>query len=230
LKRNKKLVIVILIILIAIAGLFMFKYSEKSRYNNQVKNEENNEIIAVNEAISENVIEDKIENSEEEKNKEENNKDGNNVKKNDNTEESIVDNTNEENIENKTKGENNKEKNNKKVIVIDPGHQRRGDNSKEPIGPGATEQKAKVTTGATGVSTGQTEAELNLKVGLLLQKELESRGYSVIMTRTTNDVNISNSQRAEIANNADADVFVRIHADSVDTSSVVRNVNIMPNS
>ena len=86
------------------------------------------------------------------------------------------------------------------------------------------------TTGATGVSTGQTEAELNLKVGLLLQKELESRGYSVIMTRTTNDVNISNSQRAEIANNANADVFVRIHADSVDTSSVVRNVNIMPNS
>jgi len=221
LKKGKKVVMVVLIIIVAIVGLFLVKYSEKGRYNNnQTKNEENKEQIAVNEAISENVIEDKIENNEEEKN---------NIK-NDKIEESILDKKSEEYIENKNVVDTNKGKNSKKVVVIDPGHQRRGDNSKEPIGPGATEQKAKVTTGATGVSTGQTEAELNLKVGLLLQKELENRGYSVIMTRTTNDVNISNSERAAIANNANADVFVRIHADSVDASSVVRNVYFMPNS
>ena len=118
---------------------------------------------------------------------------------------------------------------NEKIIVIDPGHQTKGDSSKEPIGPGATETKAKVTTGATGVSTKQTESELNLKVALKLESELKQRGYKVIMTRKTNDVNISNKERAEIANNANADAFIRIHADSVDNETVNRNVYIMPN-
>ena len=109
---------------------------------------------------------------------------------------------------------------NKSVIVIDPGHQTRGNSEKEPIGPGASETKAKVTGGATGVSTGQTEYNLNLKVALKLRDALEAKGYTVIMTRTTNDVNISNSERAKIANEAGAAVFIRIHANSVDNSSV----------
>ena len=120
--------------------------------------------------------------------------------------------------------------NNKKTIVIDPGHQTRGDSTKEPIGPGATETKAKVTTGATGVSTKQKESELALKVALLLEKALKEEGYNVIMTRTTNNVNISNKERAMIANNADADAFLRIHADSYSDSNVNRNINTMPNS
>lgn len=109
---------------------------------------------------------------------------------------------------------------NKNVIVIDPGHQTRGNSEKEPIGPGASETKAKVTGGATGVSTGQTEYNLNLKVALKLRDALEAKGYTVIMTRTTNDVNISNSERAKIANEAGAAAFIRIHANSVDSSSV----------
>ena len=120
--------------------------------------------------------------------------------------------------------------NNKKTIVIDPGHQTRGDSTKEPIGPGASETKAKVTTGATGISTKQKESELALKVALLLEKALKEEGYNVIMTRTTNNVNISNKERAMIANNADADAFLRIHADSYSDSNVNRNINIMPNS
>ena len=117
-----------------------------------------------------------------------------------------------------------------KTIVIDPGHQAKGDSSKEPIGPGATETKAKVTTGATGISTKQKESELVLEVALLLEKALNQEGYNVIMTRTTNNVNISNQERATIANNANADAFIRIHADSYDNSSVNRNINIMPNT
>ena len=125
---------------------------------------------------------------------------------------------------------NNKNSNNKKTIVIDPGHQTRGNPTKEPIGPGATETKAKVTTGATGISTKQKESELALKVALLLEKALKEEGYNVIMTRTTNNVNISNKERAMIANDAEADAFLRIHADSYSDSNVNRNIYIMPNS
>ena len=117
----------------------------------------------------------------------------------------------------------------KKTIVIDPGHQAKGDSSKESIGPGASETKAKVTIGATGIYTKQKESELALKVALLLEKELKQEGYNVIMTRKTNNINISNSQRAKIANNAKADAFIRIHADSYDDSKVNRNIYIMPN-
>lgn len=100
------------------------------------------------------------------------------------------------------------------VVVIDPGHQARGNRDQEPVGPGSSETKDKVASGATGAVTGKPEYVVTLQISMKLRSYLQSRGIKVVMTRLTHDVDVSNVERAQIANRAGAALFVRVHADS----------------
>ena len=95
-----------------------------------------------------------------------------------------------------------------KIIAIDPGH---GGSDPGAIGP-----------------TGLTEKETTLAIGLKLKKLLEAEGATVVMTRNT-DVDVAHANasakeelqaRVDVANKADADVFVSIHMDSFVNGSV----------
>lgn len=105
------------------------------------------------------------------------------------------------------------EKQGKFLVVIDPGHQQKANLNLEPFGPGATTQKYKVTDGTTGVVTKKREAVLVLEMASVLKEKLEAKGIQVLMTRTSQDVDISNKERATFANDHKADLFLRLHAD-----------------
>lgn len=99
-------------------------------------------------------------------------------------------------------GINSSEAKYKKLIVLDPGH-------------GGTEP------GTLGQIDGEVvvkEKDLNLKISNKVSKILKEKGYNVIATRTT-DTYVGLTTRAEIANSADADLFVSIHNNSFEDKS-----------
>ncbi len=98
-----------------------------------------------------------------------------------------------------------------KIIGLDPGHQRKANRVKEPVGPGSKTMKNSVSSGTRGVKSGTREHEINLAVGLKLRDLLEEAGVQVIMTRETADVDVPNSERAKMMNEAGADLVLRIH-------------------
>lgn len=106
------------------------------------------------------------------------------------------------------------------IIVLDPGHQEKANNEHEPIGPGASETKPKVAAGTQGIVTKKPEYELTLEASLLLQEALEEKGFEVVLTRSSHQVDISNAERSQIANDIKADLFLRIHADGIDNAEV----------
>jgi N-acetylmuramoyl-L-alanine amidase len=71
-------------------------------------------------------------------------------------------------------------------------------------------------TGAINQQVGVNEKTVTLAISLKLKKVLEDRGHRVRMTRS-DDTFIELTRRAEIANNAGAEIFVSIHCNSAET-------------
>ena len=123
-----------------------------------------------------------------------------------------------------------KEVKNSLTICIDPGHQKKRDSKLEPIAPDSANKKPRVSQGTEGVGSKKAEYVVNLEASLLLKDILIEKGYNVIMTREDNDVNISNAERAEIANNAKADMTIRIHCDSLKDTNKTGASILIPSS
>jgi len=115
---------------------------------------------------------------------------------------------------------------NEQVVCLDPGHQLYGNNALEQVAPDSKEMKAKVTSGTRGIKTKKPEYVLTLEASLLLKDKLEKLGYPVVMTRETHDVDISNVERAQKCNEAQADLAVRIHADG-DNSPKAQGISLL---
>lgn len=106
------------------------------------------------------------------------------------------------------------------VIGIDPGHQAQANREQEPVAPGSKETKNKVASGTSGVSTGIAEYITDLDIALQLRDALQAQGCTVYMTRETHDVDISNLERAEMMNELNVDLVLRLHCDgSTDKSA-----------
>lgn len=81
------------------------------------------------------------------------------------------------------------------VIAIDPGH-------------------GGVDHGAENKALGSMEKTYTLEVSLTLKKLLEAAGYHVVLTRDS-DYDLPKPLRSEIANRANADLFISVHFNSL---------------
>ena len=104
-----------------------------------------------------------------------------------------------------------------KIICVDAGHGLNSYNKQEPIAPNSSQTKIAFASGTRGKN--QTEEELNFSVALKLESKLKEQGATVYMTRTTHESDMTNIDRAELANEKNADISVKIHADGLDNSS-----------
>ncbi len=120
----------------------------------------------------------------------------------------------------KPQAQETKEVKKKKVIVLDPGHANKSNLEKEPLAPGSRELKIKDGGGAAGIITKTPEYKINMSVAMKLRSLLEERNYTVIMTKTENSQSMGNTERAELWNKTNADLVLRIHADSSESSAV----------
>jgi N-acetylmuramoyl-L-alanine amidase len=104
-----------------------------------------------------------------------------------------------------------------KRVCIDPGHQSTADMVLEPVAPGAKRFKPRCAPGTRGLRTGVPEYELTLQIALATEKYLATRGIDVVLIRRSSNVQISNRERAEFANDSGAELCVKLHCNGVRT-------------
>lgn len=106
------------------------------------------------------------------------------------------------------------------TIVLDPGHASNANLEKEKLSPESNVLKIKDGGGAEGVITKTPEYKICMNIALKIKEELNTKGFNVIMTKEDNSLSLGNIERAEIGNKNNANLLIRIHADSADVSSV----------
>jgi len=104
-------------------------------------------------------------------------------------------------------------------IGINPGHQAKPNRGKEPIAPGSKTMKEKTSAGTMGVRSRAPESVVNLQIALQLRDILERMGAQVVMTRTSEHVDISNVERAALFNEAGVDLALHLHCDGAKPSA-----------
>lgn len=114
------------------------------------------------------------------------------------------------------------------VIGIDPGHQQTPDYDTEQTAPGEEARSAKCPAGTRGVVSNVYEYEINLSVALKLKALLEAKGAKVILTRSENDVQLSNCRRADIMNRYAVDLAILLHCNGTDDASVCGAFMLVP--
>lgn len=92
------------------------------------------------------------------------------------------------------------------IIVIDPGH-----GGKDPG-----------TIGANNIY----EKDINLDISKKLYKKLKSMNYKVILTRDTDEY-VDNSERASLANNKKAKIFISIHCNALENNNTINGVQVL---
>lgn len=105
------------------------------------------------------------------------------------------------------------------IIGLNPGHQTKTILKKYPIAPGSKKTAYGCKAGATGRFTGVNEYETNLQIGLMLSEMLTDAGATVVMTRTKNNVSITNIDRAKMLNEAGVDIAIQLHCNSSNFAS-----------
>lgn len=84
-------------------------------------------------------------------------------------------------------------------VCIDPGHPSENNDGRELL-------------------NGLREVDVNWSVAQALRTLLEEKGYPVVITKSSPQEFVTNKRRAEIANEASADLMLRLHADSEGSS------------
>lgn len=102
-----------------------------------------------------------------------------------------------------------------KIIVLDPGH-------------GNLKENGLVDPGAIGRVMGYTDREIGEAVALKLKSLLEAQGATVILTRDlqSSPQRMTLQDRADVANDIQADAFISIHGNALDGNTVKSGAEI----